>query len=1002
MDFDTYERTARANYADLANTFAVILTNVIRTDSALRLHQVQARAKAPSSLKKKLADRGISDTNALESDIKDLAGCRVIFYTNTDVTRFINSGLIRENFNIVEAKVHHPTGENEANQNLYMSTHYLLEFKPARLDLSEYSRFSGMRCEVQIQTILNHAWSEMEHDIIYKRLSLDGFGQKTMEAIDRRLKKVMRQHLLPAGFEFQKIASDFERLRNGRQLFDEDMLKAAISSKNNNERFYALERFAEYLPDYDDLQSEYDQILIDLTQAVKIARTVSPLQIETQYGVLPAKTAGDVMKCVADILETYRYLNVDRTFGTLSELFSGASTEDERAPLLNLAKNLSKHDLHVWKTHGPIVQMMLVTQIKAFRTDELETLRPLLVLVLHEILKPELSGTSNTSNTVTIHQGSVIASEELIEIRLDAIELLKNLFLTAQNDTDRRAILDALSSATITPTVGLYANELVRVVIENSRTITDFYVQIASTLNHDLLQYVQHRVLLTHQRYRALPDDMAADTAIASAQAGLKKSIVLFRERIDSNRSFGIYNSLVGFNAVFEPEWDADNFGWIEKETYRDRKIASLLDEVCSGNADEWLTYISNCASTRSDDLATFSAFGKFLTNLGETKPEILVGYFERMDRGLARFLPAMLAGLVLSPASGDVKRLIAKWITDGRYLPEIAWHLRLAKQFDENLLQQVVTQAIDRDENNAVLNALLAASMQFANNPGTLIDSVFLRAITFLASKKDMRWINPGWFPWRGNSLLLALNADQTRTVLDAMIPYPEITYSAEEIVATLALGCSKEVIDFMGKRQRFEGTDDAPDRYSAIPYRVFALQNPLAAASTGLIAAARQWFADDEPLFEFRGGRLLASVFPSFSDALREPLTKLVQQGNRQDIAFVLAVLRSYHGESTLYGICREIIVSLDQDDPLLGKIELALSATGVVCGEFGFSEAYSRKKTEIQPWLTDPSEKVRLFAASYIRRLDQRIAYEYRAAEESVALRKLNYGEELSGQA
>ncbi len=89
MDFSTYARSKYADYAALAETVAAVLRAAIAAyPGTFRLQQVQHRAKNPESLRKKLEDRGILATASLENDIKDLAGCRLIFYTNADVTRF--------------------------------------------------------------------------------------------------------------------------------------------------------------------------------------------------------------------------------------------------------------------------------------------------------------------------------------------------------------------------------------------------------------------------------------------------------------------------------------------------------------------------------------------------------------------------------------------------------------------------------------------------------------------------------------------------------------------------------------------------------------------------------------------------------------------------------------------------------------------------------------------------------------------------------------------------
>ncbi|MBC3909366.1 RelA/SpoT domain-containing protein [Undibacterium umbellatum] len=223
MDFDTYERKAIFKYAEFAEMASKILTVGIASDPSLRLQQVQARAKSSKSLKKKLLAKKNFDTLNLENEIKDLAGCRAIFYTNSDVTRFVHSGLIQDNFEVLEARLHYPKNDESNDGSLYISQHFVLKFRPERLALIEYAHFSNMRFELQIQTILNHAWSEMEHDIGYKQPTLDGFGEEFFNSINMRLKKIMHTYLLPAGYEFQKVASDFERLVSGKKLFDENV-----------------------------------------------------------------------------------------------------------------------------------------------------------------------------------------------------------------------------------------------------------------------------------------------------------------------------------------------------------------------------------------------------------------------------------------------------------------------------------------------------------------------------------------------------------------------------------------------------------------------------------------------------------------------------------------------------------------------------------------------------------------------------------------------------------
>ena len=50
----------------------------------------------------------------------------------------------------------------------YQSEHYLVKLKNNRTELPEYSLHRGLIAEIQVRTILQHAWAEIEHDIQYK------------------------------------------------------------------------------------------------------------------------------------------------------------------------------------------------------------------------------------------------------------------------------------------------------------------------------------------------------------------------------------------------------------------------------------------------------------------------------------------------------------------------------------------------------------------------------------------------------------------------------------------------------------------------------------------------------------------------------------------------------------------------------------------------------------------------------------------------------------------
>lgn len=100
----------------------------------------------------------------------------------------------------------------------------------------------------------------------------------------------------------------------------------------------------------------------------------------------------------------------------------------------------------------------------------------------------------------------------------------------------------------------------------------------------------------------------------------------------------------------------------------------------------------------------------------------------------------------------------------------------------------------------------------------------------------------------------------------------------------------------------------------------------------------------------------------------------------------------------KSCVYDFVRTTVAALDLGSRLLNEARSVLRGSGVVSGAFGFAKLHAERKALLEPWLADPSETVRTFAAEQIRELDRWIAAETQSAEASIAQRKLDYGEEL----
>ena len=126
--------------------------------TGLKIQGITWRVKDREKLKRKYENPNKSYI-AL-SDITDLAGVRIITYLAKDVD--LVAEIVRREFELDEKNtVDKRKGDPERLG--YQSLHYICEYSRKRLDLFEYEKFASIKFEVQIRSLLQHAWAELQH-----------------------------------------------------------------------------------------------------------------------------------------------------------------------------------------------------------------------------------------------------------------------------------------------------------------------------------------------------------------------------------------------------------------------------------------------------------------------------------------------------------------------------------------------------------------------------------------------------------------------------------------------------------------------------------------------------------------------------------------------------------------------------------------------------------------------------------------------------------------------
>jgi ppGpp synthetase/RelA/SpoT-type nucleotidyltranferase len=166
----------RADYKVLATTLAKVLEYVAAKYDPMAI--VQARAKGVPSFAGKIL-RKDKQTPDPVNEFTDLCGARIIVHTESDVQNV--AGFLEDHFDVDWVNT------NQANRRLgptefgYRSTHYIVSFRPSRGGAPVFPSaevpveipgcvfaMANPRAEIQVRTIVQHAWADVNHDLAYK------------------------------------------------------------------------------------------------------------------------------------------------------------------------------------------------------------------------------------------------------------------------------------------------------------------------------------------------------------------------------------------------------------------------------------------------------------------------------------------------------------------------------------------------------------------------------------------------------------------------------------------------------------------------------------------------------------------------------------------------------------------------------------------------------------------------------------------------------------------
>lgn len=944
-------------YKDFSLALKFILEKLLDNNN-FKYQIVTAREKSEKSLYEKL--KHLQSIKRIEK-IEDLAGCRIIFYINDDINKFIS--ILRDEFEIGQI-------EEKYEEDGYHAIHLQIKFKKNRLTLSEYEKYKNLQCNIQLTTVLFHAWSELYHDVIYKAdKEISEFAPQAFLTIKNRFSKTMKEHLQEAQHNFDFIFKQLEKIRQGQQIFDVNFLKLLNTASSNNELYEQLKLLSEFVQEFGDKTPKDIQLVEIIEIALKNSRNIKQKPIKNILGEFPGYAYSSVAEIGIGILENLKFIYPDKVFELLCKL-STDNDELVKKKALEALSNIAKYLVLPKKQtkeqriyYNP--QLFLLEKIEQWDNNRLFRFFEAILEIANSLLKTSVEWTSwKDVNTVVLHNGSLPVSKTVKNIRERTLNILKKIYTLIEKIPFKLRVLNVLQEASNTPEYGDYDP---KIVLPNIKELLQFYLSIIKNSENEVIKAIEAQAFRLKRRFPSL------------------KKLNELLKKITLNKEYQIFKIFYGSDHNFLEEID-----WEKSQNIRLDKIQEFINQISNKNIALWeKRIVSIIANYDTDDISKYYYFQIFINTLGRQKPQIALKLTTDNEQILEPFLMLLTVGIWESDHKKAAIELMNSWIIQNKHIALCASILNGVKEIDKKLLIKIYENA----KQNKNIEALTSVINAIINNckPKITIKTILLDCIIELGHSGNYDWIIR---VYKDKPFWTVLTIGDWRKILENLVNISKIDFDFEEVLAIAAIKSPKIVINFLHKRIKAKIENRMQEPYNEMPFQFYFLIQPLRDFEKIAIKEILKWSDEKNSLFYWHAGHLLQNIFPNFTSELEKELIKLLDYENKAK--FILLILHCYQGEPFIHKICQEFIKQYSNNDNYMTEMFVTLSRTGIVTGEFGLAEAYERKKQEIQSWKTNTDKRIMVFVKQYEKYLDKQIIHNRIRAIKENAINKREFEE------
>lgn len=291
-------------YKKLSHDVGDIINTLLEVNH-IKISNMAIRIKSEEALRNKVMYK--NKYNHLD-EITDVLGVRIITLFENDIDTILD--LLEDTFEICEIVDKRKKELKNRIEFGYNSLHIVVKFTDSRCQLVEYQKYQDIRFEIQIRTVLQHAWAEVEHGLGYKS------HYEPPMSVKRKL------YRLAATLEI--LDEEFENIRYDIALYNKsfDKVEKIMKTDINKESLIAYVNNSEFLNNLvEKIAKEYNFYIVRDPGFISYQKLATKL---TMYGYQYIHELDDDIHRYEKTIERIGYEMCDRIYhdNTVINLYS--------------------------------------------------------------------------------------------------------------------------------------------------------------------------------------------------------------------------------------------------------------------------------------------------------------------------------------------------------------------------------------------------------------------------------------------------------------------------------------------------------------------------------------------------------------------------------------------------------------------------------------------------------------------------------------------------------